>query len=179
MKVSFEYRPSEKETKESRDPWDTLALYPFPHASLRNAARDGRIDWDDNKNRLNKENHTIGFERIKDFEHPPIIDITLFVFVNNCTGEREFRVAQYVNIDEKIYIAIYVWRGEDQKIARMITLHRLNSRKQRFYNKYIRDASENIRRKLEENEEDAITDAQIASDPDALYFQELQEREIE
>ena len=144
LKLSFEYRPSEEETAESRDPWDQYFMFPYPHASLRNAARDGRITWDEEKNRSNVEKHGIGFEKIREFEHPPIINITLFDHIDPNAGARETRIGQYINIDSNIYVVIYVWRGANQEIARVITLHRLGSRRRRYYDAYIRDPAENL-----------------------------------
>ena len=146
MKVSFEYLPFEEETEESRDPWDQLSMFPYPHASLRNSARDGRITWDKEKNRSNREKHGIGFEKIRGLNHPPIVDITIFVHVDPHTGARESRIGQYIIIDNKVYVVIYIWRGENQEIARIITLHRLSSRRKRYYDAYIRDAAEDLRR---------------------------------
>ncbi len=83
--------------------------------------------WDDRKNALNREKHGVDFERIHDADWRGAL-----ASHDTRKDYGEVRIAAYVPIHARLYVVIYVKRGN---VRRIISLRKANARERSFYEK--------------------------------------------
>jgi hypothetical protein len=85
----------------------------------------GSFEWDEAKRARNLRDHKIDFVDIV-----PLFEGQVLEIVDDRFNYGETRIKCLGEIDGRVYVAIYTWRGENRRI---ISARKANAREQRAY----------------------------------------------